>query len=57
MPEQAVLILDHADMSLKRYGVWESCKALGELEIPVLMLVSSFENAVDAKLGPKPDMH
>ena len=56
--KQTVLIIDHADYLFKRYGETDVVNALYTLGIPVLILVSSWERAVDLKkqgcllLGP-----
>lgn len=45
--KQAVLIIDHADLLVKRYGENDILEAVSELDIPVLMLFTSWERAVD----------
>lgn len=45
--KQAVLIIDHADALIKKYGENDILEAVSELDIPVLMLFSSWERAVD----------
>jgi len=51
LPEdkQALVILDHADMVLSKYGASYTYELLKELEVPVLVLVSSWEHALDLK--------
>lgn len=46
---QALVILDHADMVLSKYGARDTFAELQELEVPVLILVSSWEHALDLK--------
>jgi hypothetical protein len=47
--KQALVIFDHADMVLSKYGVSETYGSLKELGVPVLVLVSSWEHALDMK--------
>jgi hypothetical protein len=44
-----VLILDHAEFLLKHYGVKDLVNTLDTLGIPVLILVGSWEHAIDLK--------
>lgn len=44
---QAVLIIDHADLLVKKYGENDILEAVSELDIPVLMLFSSWDRALD----------
>ena len=56
--KQTVLIIDHPDYLLKQYGEKDLVDTLDALGIPVLILVTSWERAVDLKkqgcllLGP-----
>ena len=56
--KQKVLIIDHAEYIIKKYGETDLVNTLYTLGIPVLILVSSWERAVDLKkqgcqlLGP-----
>jgi hypothetical protein len=45
--KQTVLIIDHADSLLKRYNETDLAEAVRELNIPTLLLFSSWERAVD----------
>lgn len=45
--KQAVLIIDHADLLVAKYGENDILEAVSELDIPVLMLFSSWERALD----------
>jgi hypothetical protein len=45
--KQTVLIIDHADVLLKRYNEKDLAEALRELNIPTLLLFGSWERAVD----------
>ena len=47
--KQTVLIIDHAEYLIKKYGENDIVNALYTLGIPVLILVSSWERAVDLK--------
>jgi hypothetical protein len=47
--KQALVILDHADMVLSKHGASDTYNSLQELEVPVLVLVSSWEHALDLK--------
>jgi hypothetical protein len=47
--KQTVLILDHPDYLIKKYGENDLVNTLYTLGIPVLILVSSWERAVDLK--------
>jgi hypothetical protein len=47
--KQPVMILDHADTLIRRYGERALVDALGELGIPVLIMLTSWEQAVDLK--------
>jgi hypothetical protein len=51
LPEgkQALVILDHADMVLSKYGACDTYESLKELGVSVLVLVSSWEHALDLK--------
>ena len=46
---KTVLIIDHAEYLIKKYGETDLVNALYTLGIPVLILVSSWERAVDLK--------
>ena len=46
---QALVILDHADMVLSKYDARYIFAELQELDVPVLVLVSSWEHALDLK--------
>ena len=46
---QALVILDHADMVLSKYDARYTFAELQELDVPVLVLVSSWEHALDLK--------
>ena len=47
--KQALVILDHGDMVLSKYGASDTYEALRALGVPVLVLVSSWEHALDLK--------
>ena len=47
--KQTVLIIDHAEYIIKKYGETDLVNTLYTLGIPVLILVSSWERAVDLK--------
>jgi hypothetical protein len=47
--KQALVILDHADTVLSKHGARDTYNSLQELEVPVLVLVSSWEHALDLK--------
>lgn len=47
--KQALVILDHADLVLHRHSAHDTYEALKELGIPVLVMVSSWEHALDLK--------
>ena len=49
LPEnkQTVLMIDHADFLVKRFGEKDVAEAIHELNIPALILFSSWERAVD----------
>ncbi len=56
LPEdkRKLIILDHADMVLAKYGARGLYDSLEELNMPTLVLLSSWEHAVDLqKLGAK----
>ena len=46
---RTVMIVDHPDFLLKHYGATSLVDSLRELEIPVLILVNSWERAVELK--------
>ena len=45
--EQTVLIIDHADFLVKQFGEKDVAEAVRELNIPALILFSSWERALD----------
>lgn len=51
MPDdkQALVIVDHADTVLSKYGTRDAYEALRELGAPVLVIVSAWEHALDLK--------